>query len=151
MLTYCSSHICRSFSPEILSRTIWLKVSVHCQQVLGLKPFQTTLFSFFLCVLILRDRLHLLFSDLHVNFSPLLANKTSRWVWFSTGQIISLPEVQNSPKPGRAESLGVTGSDTSGLLNSPRKPSTPPLSINHRSWGGLAGQWSFLKAEVCKR
>lgn len=52
-----------------------------------------------LCLFMLRDPLHLVFLDLHTNpFPPLLANTTSRRVWFAAGRIITLLEVQKQPE-----------------------------------------------------
>lgn len=104
-----------------------------------------------LCFFMLCDHLHLVFLKTCVGtFFPLCSTtKQAERCDLQRGKLFHSWRCKNSLKAGRAESsLGVTDSDTSGLLNGPHQAANPLLSINHRSWGGLAARWSFPRAKL---
>lgn len=103
-----------------------------------------------LCLFMLRDHLHLVFQTCVRTLFPLRPpTKQAEGCDLQRGKSFHSWRCKNSLKTGTAESsLGVTDSDTSGLLNGPHQAANPLLSINHRSWGGLAGPWSFPRAKL---
>lgn len=89
-----------------------------------------------LCFFMLCDHLHLVFFQTCVGtLFPLCSpTKQAERCDLQRGKLFHSWRCKNSLKTGRAESsLGVTDSDTSGLLNGPHQAANPLLSINHRS------------------